>query len=172
MRQACDRSDADGKDQLIELPIEVSEINYDLLISMTMTGPAMRDDILPHLPPSTAWHALSTLIATLPPPVIDTPETRHQRDDDAIAAVVALQPANAADAMLAVQIVLANAEALYCLHLAIQPGLQPEFVRRYRIQAASFMRIARSSLRLLAGPGRNLALPPLGKAWRANLRLV
>jgi hypothetical protein len=104
---------------------------------------------LPNLPPSVAREVLATLCATLPPPVADTAEARAARDETAMAAVAALHPADAFEALLAAQIVEADAHAMDCLRLAVQAGQQPEDVRRCRAQAATMMRHMQSGLRAL-----------------------
>jgi hypothetical protein len=60
-------------------------------------------ETLPNLPPAIARQIFHTLTATLPPPVTDTPEDRAARDEAAIAAVAALHPADAFEALLAAQ---------------------------------------------------------------------
>jgi hypothetical protein len=46
-------------------------------------------------------------------------------------------------------VVAANAHAMDCLRLAVQPGLDAETVRRCRAQAAAMMRLMQSGLRTL-----------------------
>jgi len=104
---------------------------------------------LSHLPPAVARHTFHTLISALPPPVPDTPEHRAARDEDAIAAVAALYPADAFEARLAARIVAADSHAMDCLRLAIQPGTDPLDVRRCRAQANSMMRQSQSALHAL-----------------------
>lgn len=105
--------------------------------------------ILPNLPPSIAREVFANLCATLPPPVTDTPEARAARDETAMAAVAALHPADAFEALLAAQIVEADAHAKDCLRLAVQPGQDPEAARRCRAQASAMMRHMQSGLRAL-----------------------
>ena len=104
---------------------------------------------LPNLPPATTRHAFHTLLSALPPPVPDTAEERATRDEDAIAAVAALYPADAFEARLAARIVAADSHAMDCLRSAIQPGLDPLDVRRCRAQANSMMRQSQSALHAL-----------------------
>jgi hypothetical protein len=58
---------------------------------------------LPSLPSAVARDILRTLTASLPTPVTDTPEDHAARDEAAIAAAIALHPADAFEAMLAAQ---------------------------------------------------------------------
>ena len=106
-------------------------------------------ETLPNLPPAVARHTFHTLVSALPPPVPDTPEDRTARDEDALAAVAALHPADAFEARLAARIVAADSHAMDCLRLAIQPGMDPLDVRRCRSQANSMMRQSQSALHAL-----------------------
>jgi hypothetical protein len=104
---------------------------------------------IPNVPQSAAAEAYAHLCEYLPPPRIDTPETRARRADTAMAAVIALHPGDAAEALLAAQIIGADAHAKDCMRLAIEPGTKPEDVRRCRAQAISMMRAMQSGLRML-----------------------
>ena len=104
---------------------------------------------LPNLPDSIAREVFATPCGTLPPPVTDTPEARAAREETAMAAVAALLPANAYEALLAAEIVAANYNAKDCLRLAVQPGQDPDDARRLRAQANAMMRQEQSSLRAL-----------------------
>ena len=104
---------------------------------------------LPNLPDSIAREVFATLCGTLPPPVTDTPEARAAREETAMAAVAALLPANAYEALLAAEIVAANYNAKDCLRLVVQPGQDPDDARRIRAQANAMMRQEQSSLRAL-----------------------
>ena len=53
-------------------------------------------DFLPHLPAWIACATLEQLRAVLPLPIPNTPENRDIRDQEAFAAVKALNPTNAA----------------------------------------------------------------------------
>ncbi len=103
---------------------------------------------LPNLPPSAVRQALQAVTARLPLPVIDAPEERAARDEVIIAAA-ALGPANAFEAMLAVQVIAAHVHAMDCLRLAVQPNQQPEEVRRCRAHAIALLRQMQSALRTL-----------------------
>jgi hypothetical protein len=104
---------------------------------------------LPNLPPSIAREVFSTLCTSLPPPATDTAEARDARHETAMAAVAALHPADAIEALLGVQIVAANAHAMDSLRLAVQPGVDPDAARRCRAQASSMMRQMQSGMRAL-----------------------
>jgi hypothetical protein len=106
-------------------------------------------EALPDLPPAVARQTLQSLIGALPSPATAAPEDRAARDEAAIAAVAALHPADAYEAILATQIVAANAHALDCLRRAVQPGLDEAAVHRCRAQAGSMMRHMQSGLRML-----------------------
>ena len=104
---------------------------------------------LPNLPDSIAREVFATLCGTLPPPVTDTPEARAAREETAMAAVAALLPANAYEALLAAQIILANYHAKDCLRLAALPGQDFDDARHCRAQANAMMRQEQSGLRAL-----------------------
>jgi hypothetical protein len=104
---------------------------------------------LPNLPPSVAREVYARLCALFPPPSSDTPEARADRDETAMAAVAALRPADAFEALFAAQIVGANASAMDSLRLAVQPHQEPKDVHRNRTQAATMMRNMQSGLRML-----------------------
>ena len=71
-------------------------------------------DALSHLPAASVRHAEDTLLGLLPPPVPDTPEARAGCDAGAMAHAIALRPADAAELMMAVQIVGTHAHAMEC----------------------------------------------------------
>ena len=104
---------------------------------------------LPHLPPSLACEVYALLYGLLPPPHAGSPESRVARADTAMAAVAALQPADAFEALFAAQIIAANAHALDCFDAAAKPGQRPEDVARSRAQAATMMRYMQNGLRML-----------------------
>jgi exoribonuclease R len=105
---------------------------------------------LPHLPESVLDYTVRTLCAALPIPVPDTPENRAARDAAAIDAFIALNPANAAEAMLAEFTVAAEATAAWCAQQATRPGITPAMARRYTRQANSMLKFARSMRRDLS----------------------
>ena len=106
-------------------------------------------EALPQLPAAVARQVLQTLIPLLQPPISDTPESLAARDAAAIAAVASFHPADAAEALLAVQTVAAYAHAMDSRRLAARPGLAREDVLRLRSLAATKMRVAQSVLRTL-----------------------
>jgi hypothetical protein len=104
-------------------------------------------DVLPNLPPAVARETLSGLISALPPPAIDTPEAVADRDATAIAAVAALHPADAFEALLAAQIVVNAAHARHGLRLAVRPGQDEKVSRQCRTQANAMTRLMQSGMR-------------------------
>ncbi len=121
-------------------------------------------DALSHLPAASVRHAEDTLLGLLPPPVPDTPEARAGCDAGAMAHAIALRPADAAELMMAVQIVGTHAHAMECHRLSNQPGLAIDLVLRSRSQALAMMRVARDGRRLLlemqARRAKRLAVDP------------
>ena len=107
------------------------------------------DQRLPNLPAYVVSHTLDTLRAALPPPVPDTSKNRAAMEELAVAALVALQPSDAFEAMLATQIVLQEAHAADCLRLAAEHGADPVIARRNRAMAGTMMKLMRSGLRTL-----------------------
>jgi hypothetical protein len=107
------------------------------------------NQFLPNLPAAITRAVFANLCATLPQPVTDSPDDLADRDEAAVAAVAALHPADASEAKRAAQIVAADAHAMECLRLAVQPGLDADAVRRWRAQAAGMMRLMQSGLRTL-----------------------
>jgi hypothetical protein len=106
---------------------------------------------LPNLPPAIAAEVFATLCDTLPPPTIDTPETRAARHDTAMAAVAALHPTDAHQALLAARSVAADYQAMHCLRLAEQPGQDFKIARQCRAQSNAMMRNAASAVHALRG---------------------
>ena len=104
---------------------------------------------LPNLPPSIAREVLANLCATLPPPLTETEEARVSRDVAAMAAVAALRPGDAFEALLAVEVVIANAYAGDCLRLAIEHRDDFTKTLRCRAQACAMMRQVQRTLRTL-----------------------
>ena len=106
-------------------------------------------EVLPQLPPDVTSYLLESMFSALPLPVPNTPAARDSRDAAAVATLVAMRPANAADAMLAVQIILAHETAMDLLRMADRPDVSIGDYLRYCRQATSFMRIATSGRSLL-----------------------
>jgi hypothetical protein len=104
---------------------------------------------LSNLPPAIAREVFANLRSALPLPVPDTAEARAAREEAAVAAVAALDPADAFEAQLAAQIVGADAQAKECFRLAVVPGTTPEAAHCHRAQAAVMMRHMQSGLRML-----------------------
>ena len=155
-----------------------------MLASMNITK------ALPHLPADIVHHMLSTFLASLPPPLSDTPEGLIARDEAAIAAVVSLYPTDAFQLSLATLIVATHGHSMQCLMLAARPGTFVDDARRYRALAATMARESEHGLRDLVGlqisrekaatarpvvaKGRATASPDDGRpaAGEAKLRLV
>ncbi len=104
---------------------------------------------LPNLPSAIALETYASLCASLPPPVIDTPESRAARDDAAMQAVAVLRPANAFEARLAVDVIAADAHAKDSLRLAAKYHADLSAMVKCRAQFALMMRQMHSALRTL-----------------------
>lgn len=103
-----------------------------------------------NLPPTVCREIFAELTASLPaPPDGDTPDNRARRDEAAMEAVAALHPADAFEARLARQIVLADALMADSARLAAACRNDFTGTTRHRAQANSFMREVRASLREL-----------------------
>lgn len=106
-------------------------------------------DLLPAFPAFIANRMLDDLRAILPRPIPDTPENRDIRDRAALAAVKALSPTNAADAMHATLIVAFEAAAKDSQRMADGMGHDVPMAARLRRLADQLMRQAQSSRKLL-----------------------
>lgn len=106
-------------------------------------------EYLPLLPADMARYVLEQLRQTLPPPVPDTPEARAEREHRSFCAIAELRPANAADAMLASQIVLASAVAADCLRRAEACGDDVRVANANRSLARQFLREEKAARKLL-----------------------
>lgn len=102
---------------------------------------------LPNLPPAIAREIFATLCASLPAPVIDTPDARAARDEAAMAAVAALHPTDALEAKLAADIVVAEAYAIDSFRLAGEFRNDLAATIKCRAQANATLRQMRSPLR-------------------------
>ena len=101
------------------------------------------------LPVGAYYYLVHTLRGTLPRLLKDTPENRARRDEDAMARVAALCPANIAEAEVAA-LQIANAEhAKACLFDAQRPDIELLLVLKCRAQAASMSRQADNLMRTL-----------------------
>ena len=105
---------------------------------------------IPSTPAPLGRHEVyAALCRYLPPPSPDTPEARAVRDERAIAAAIALRPADHAEAELAAQIVGADFHAKDALVAASQPNLTVEALRNYRAQASLMARTCHGAIRSL-----------------------
>jgi hypothetical protein len=91
-------------------------------------------------------YRLEEMRATLPRPIPDTPYAREVRDEIARCMFLALQPVDVLDANFACQIILLNAHANDCLHIAREAARDSKFARSSRAQARSMMRLMRGTL--------------------------
>ena len=107
-------------------------------------------DLAYRLPRHTYWQiGHNRITPSMPPPVDNTPEALAHRDNAAIAKVASMLPANANEAALAEQFVLASAHASHCLRLAmVHPASIAEGLH-CRSLSVSMMRQAQGSRRLL-----------------------
>lgn len=101
------------------------------------------------LPRHLYFQVLHTLRLALPPPATDAPEHLIDRDRAAIAQVAAMLPANGEEAMLAAQVVAANAQALDCLRLVREHAADTVLVLKCTAQASAMMRQANVTRSLL-----------------------
>lgn len=104
---------------------------------------------IPDLPPSLARELYAELCSSLPPPVLDTPEAIEARNEFAMATLAALGPTDAFEARLALRVVLTDAQASYCLRLAVQHAGEFAEATRCRAQACSMMRQSQNAHRTL-----------------------
>jgi hypothetical protein len=102
---------------------------------------------LPNLPDSIAREVFAKLCDSLAPPRADTPEALAARDELAMAAVAALHPTDALDAMLAIDIVLAEACYADAVRQAGEYRGDLAATNRCRAQAATMLRQMRGLLR-------------------------
>jgi len=103
-----------------------------------------------HLSQAARTEYYLTIGATLPPPAEPTEAHRESRFATAVEAFNALNPGNAYEALLAVQIVVCGAHALACLHHASQHHDDFNKSAICRNQAAAMMREARAAKRILS----------------------
>jgi hypothetical protein len=104
---------------------------------------------LPNVPQAVSQEVFAKLCATLPPPVTDTEETREVRDIAAMYAVASLHPADAFEALLAAQVIIADAYAWDCLRLATEHRDDLTKTLRCRAQACATMRQMQRALHTL-----------------------
>ncbi len=103
----------------------------------------------PELPTALARELFANLCSMLPPPEDNTPEARARSDELAMAAAIALHPADAFEAKLAARIVAMDAHAADSLRLAGLCGEDTPEMHRCRAQAISMARQADAALRSL-----------------------
>jgi hypothetical protein len=97
-----------------------------------------------------AYQSLVDTFSTTLPPLLDaSPEALHRRNEAAIAQVAALSPANASEAMLAVQYVVAGAQAMECLRRANLPDTDRVLALKFNAQSANMMSVSRAALNTL-----------------------
>ena len=101
------------------------------------------------LPPAAFFEIMVILRTVLPAPFLDEPEEWARRDQAAMAAVDALQPATAAEGRLAAQFVSMDAHGMDCLLLATERRREREASGKCRAQAVAIVRESKSSLRML-----------------------
>ena len=116
---------------------------------MNTKSPPNHPSAADQLPADIYDYVVRTLRLTLPPPLSDSPEDRARRDGAVIAWIAALCPANLAEAVAAVQHVVASEYSMECLRQASHPELSLPGALRCRAEASSLMRRAQSALRLL-----------------------
>jgi hypothetical protein len=101
------------------------------------------------LPPDLLDHLLNTIIAAIPAAPDDTDHTRAAHRETARLALLALQPQNAFQAMLAAQAIAAHHAVMDNLRRAAQPDLAPSMAARLRANAASVARVMQATIRSL-----------------------
>ena len=121
---------------------------------------------------------LRAMVLTLARPGEDEPETAWQDTvQGGLDKLGALDPPDPIEAMLAIQVIAANAGSLDAYRLAFEPGATAVQALRQRANAASLARTMTGAIRLLkqqralpAAPARDWgsAAEELGAAWRAE----
>ena len=101
------------------------------------------------LPGNTYHYLIHTLCSALPNPHTDSPEDLARRNDNAIAEVAGLCPANLAEAKVAALHVACSEHALACFRQAEHPDTSFQDAGKCRAQADSMTRQSYSGLRLL-----------------------
>ena len=154
----------------------------------------------PEKPPyAIPLHALATMVLTLPRPGADAPDTAWQAAvQDSLDKLAALDPRDAIEAMLAIDLVAFNAAQRDALHLAVEPAASADQARLQRASAVALHRAFASTFRLLdrqrhrpaaperdwadaaseltalwrTAPARPLAAPGTGKAADASPAVI
>ena len=130
------------------------------------------------LPADLLDHLLDTIVAAIPAGPDDTDQTRAARRHIARLALLALQPRDAFQAMLAAQAVAAHYAVMDNLRRAAQPDLAPAMAARLRANAASVARMMQATVRSLqkqqapAGAPRPDAQPRARRAPTPAPRLL
>ena len=104
---------------------------------------------LPNLPPAIAREIFAQLCSALPPPVVNTAEGIESRNNLAMAELAAMLPADAVEAMLALDAVLAGAHADDCLRLVTEHHDDFANAARCRSQYFAMSRAARRAHHVL-----------------------
>ncbi len=101
------------------------------------------------LPSDLLEHLLDTIVAAIPTAPEDTDQLCATRRQAARLALLALQPQNAFQAMLAAQAIAAHHAVMDNLKRAAQPDLAPAMAARLRANAASVARMMQATVRCL-----------------------
>ena len=101
------------------------------------------------IPADLLEHLLDTIVAAIPTAPDDTDQLRATRRSASRLALLALQPQNAFQAMLAAQAVAAHHAVMDNLKRAAQPDLAPAMAARLRANAASVARMMQATIRTL-----------------------
>jgi hypothetical protein len=112
-------------------------------------NPGQPIDLAYQLPRDMYHQLIHAVCAALPAPIIDTPENRVRRDNAAIAQIASMLPANAEEANLAAQQVLAQAEALDLLRLVRGQDPDDKRIPQWTTRSLGMMRQATTIRRLL-----------------------
>ncbi len=123
------------------------------------------------LPADLLDHLLDTILAAIPAAPDDTDQRRAARREIARLALLALQPKDAFQAMLAAQAVAAHHAVMDNLRRAAQPDLAPAMAARLRANAASVARMMQATVRALQkqqAPSDALPAAARSRASRPN----
>src|SRR5580700_1573949 len=105
-------------------------------------------------------HALASMVLTLPRPAADAPDTDWQDAvQDALDKLGALNPGDAIEAMLAIDLVALSAAQRDALRLAVEPETTAEQARLQRASAVALFRTFATTVRLLERQRRLPAAP-------------
>src|SRR5580698_8285919 len=109
-------------------------------------------------------HALATMVLTLPRPAADAPDIAWQDAvQDSLDKLGALNPGDAIEAMLAIDLVALSAAQRDALRLASEPAATAEQARLQRASAVALFRTFATTVRLLERQRRLPATP--GREW-------